>query len=165
MGRPCAVCTSDRQSEIEVALTSGRSFVKIAADFPGIGRMALQRHKREHLQGALVAVRQARTLAGATALVDRLEAMVGRVESLLIGAENRGNVGQALSAVREWRATVELLAKVTGELDTRPVIAVNVLADPTWLRVRGVMLEVLQSFPEARLAVADGLRRLESPRE
>ena len=46
---------------------------------------------------------------------------------------------------------IELLAKLTGELDDKP--EVNIVLSPQWLTIRGAILEALEPFPEARVAV------------
>jgi len=40
----------------------------------------------------------------------------------------------ALSGIREARGNVELLAKLRGELDERPVV--NILVAPQWIALR-----------------------------
>ncbi len=48
---------------------------------------------------------------------------------------------RALAAIREARETVELLAKMAGEL--RDGTTVNVLVNPQWLSIQAVLLEAL----------------------
>lgn len=56
---------------------------------------------------------------------------------------------------------MELLAKLTGELDERPQVNVlNVSASPEWLGIQSSMLEALAPYPEARTAVAGALTDL-----
>ena len=56
---------------------------------------------------------------------------------------------------RRLQGQLELIAKLLGELDERPQI--NVLLTPEWARVRGVLVEALAPFPEARAAAAAAL--------
>lgn len=60
----------------------------------------------------------------------------------------------------QLQSNLELLAKLIGKLDDRPVV--NVLITPEWQRLRLVMLETLAPFPEARTAVAAALRGLDA---
>ena len=62
-----------------------------------------------------------------------------------------------MAAVRELRGLVELLAKITGELDERPSVTVNLTASPEWQHLQGVILAALARFPDAREAVAGAL--------
>lgn len=64
-----------------------------------------------------------------------------------------------LKSVAQLRPSVELLAKLVGELDERAVV--NVVLSPEWQAVRGALLEALQPYPEARLAVAARLVALD----
>jgi len=58
-------------------------------------------------------------------------------------------------AIREARGNIELLAKLLGELDERPVI--NLVAAPEWIQIRTAILVALQPYPEARVTVAEAL--------
>jgi hypothetical protein len=58
------------------------------------------------------------------------------------------------------QATLELLAKLVGDLDERPQI--NVLLAPEWLQVRSELLTALWPFPEARAAVAARLQAMKA---
>jgi hypothetical protein len=64
-----------------------------------------------------------------------------------------------LKAVAQLRPSVELLAKLVGELDEHP--QVNVTLSPEWQAVRGGLLEALGPYPDARVAVARQLVALE----
>jgi hypothetical protein len=59
-----------------------------------------------------------------------------------------------LGAIREARGNLELLAKLLGELDERPV---NVLLSPEWLNLRTVIVTALEPHPEARGAVLEAI--------
>jgi hypothetical protein len=65
-----------------------------------------------------------------------------------------------LKAVAQLRPSVELLAKLVGELDDRPIV--NVTLSPEWQRIRGGLLEALGPYPEARRAAARRLAAVET---
>jgi len=67
---------------------------------------------------------------------------------ILQQAEQAGDLRTACTAIREARGTLELLAKVTGELETGPSISITMA--PEWIQVRTVILQTLEPFPEAR---------------
>ena len=49
---------------------------------------------------------------------------------------------------------IELLARLMGELQDQPGATVNVLvASSDWLRLRALILDCLEPYPEARLAI------------
>jgi hypothetical protein len=83
-----------------------------------------------------------------------------RALDILDKAEADGELRTALSAMREARGNLELLAKLLGELDEPPVT--NVLVSSEWVSVRTAMIEALSSHPEARAAVAERLKELEA---
>jgi hypothetical protein len=64
-----------------------------------------------------------------------------------------------LKAVAQLRPSVELLAKLVGDLDERP--QVNVTLSPEWQRIRGAVLDALAPYPDARMAVARRLVAVE----
>jgi hypothetical protein len=55
------------------------------------------------------------------------------------------------------RGNLELLGKLAGELDERPVVNLNI--SPEWLELRAVIVGALEPHPAAHTAV---LRALES---
>ncbi len=65
-------------------------------------------------------------------------------------------------AIGEARRNLELLAKLIGQLDTRPTF--NLLIAPEWLAVRTVLLSALAPYPAARAAVAGWLAELGADR-
>lgn len=157
MPRACTVCSSEHHPAIDGALVAGRSQADIAAEFK-IGEAAIQRHRKSHLSPALVAIQQRREQRQAVKLVDRLDAVVGKVEALIDTAETDGKPAQMLAAAREFRSGIELIARLTGELDERPVTQVlNVLASAEVATMLRSLMTALEPFPEARIAAADVL--------
>jgi hypothetical protein len=155
----CAACEHEKQDDLNADLISKISLSKLSEKY-GISRASLKAHKDNHLTPALAAV-QAEKFGVGTKATARLEAMLQTVESLLTKARTTGNVGQALTAVRELRATIELLAKITGELDERPTTVINLLTTEAWIQARQAIVEALAPYPEARLAVANRLQLIE----
>jgi hypothetical protein len=58
------------------------------------------------------------------------------------------------------QSNLELVAKLIGQLDERPVI--NVLITSEWRKLRTIMLEALAPYPDARVALADAIRRIDA---
>lgn len=154
MARPCTVCQSPNLVQIDSALVAGRSQEFISAEY-GPGEAAIQRHRVSHLSPALVAIVARREERRSVKLVDRLDAVVTSVEHLVHQAEADGSSAQMLAAAREFRSGVELLARLTGELDERPTIqVVNVLSSPEVAAMASALLSALAPYPEARIAAA-----------
>lgn len=150
----CKVCSHPDRADIEAAIAGGMSNAEAGRRW-GMSREAVRRHKDAHLSPALRAVVAGRESAGAVKALDRLEALYAKASSVLDAAEAEGKASLSLAAIRELRGIVELLARVTGELDERPTVQVlNVAASPEWDALRGVVLGALRPFPDAGRAVA-----------
>lgn len=152
----CKVCQAPGRTAIEQALVAGRAMSSIAADH-GLSKDSVRRHRDRHLapamRGAMASVGDR---GGRTALT-RLESLYDRAEAILTAAEQGGQGALALGAVRELRSVVELLARITGELDERPTVTVNVLQSAEWLGLQSQILAALHAFPDARASLADVL--------
>ena len=75
-------------------------------------------------------------------------------------AEQKGDIKAALAAIREIRATLELLAEMVGRLDRKPTL--NLWLSAEWAAVRAALLGVLWAYPEVRAVVAERLLALEA---
>src|SRR5262245_13273628 len=136
MSRPCTVCTHPQRDDVDSALVARVPFRHIAAQY-AISTGALQRHRRDHLPTHLARSQEARELASADAILAEVRGLHGKALGILAEAERVGDGRLALTAIREARGTLELLARLIGELDERP--RVNVLVAPAWLAVRAVV--------------------------
>ena len=158
MSRTCTICTHAERAAIDVALVTGESLRDIAGQYH-LSKSALERHRRDHLPGALATAREAEQVADADDLLAQLAGL--KVDARRIGqkAEDVAEFPAALQAIREQARIIELLLKVAGELAEGPQMSVLVM--PEWVAVRAAMLAALRSFPDARHAVAAALLRIE----
>src|ERR1700682_1056662 len=117
MPRKCSICVHDDRGEIEQALLCGDSYRTIAQRF-AISRDAVVRHRR-HLPAALTHAHEAKEIIHGDRLVDQLRDLRSEASRLKERAEQAGDYRTALAAVRELCRIVELIAKMTGELDSR----------------------------------------------
>lgn len=155
----CTVCRHPRLEEIDRAIVGGASHRQIAADF-GVTRQAVQRHSANgHVAAALLKAKDAAELVRADGLLGEVQALRDRALDCLTKAEAAGDLSTALKAIREARGSVELLAKLEGQLQTAP--NVNVLITPVWRDIAATLLIALDPYPEARGAAADALLALE----
>ena len=150
MARICSICTHEQREAIDAALIAGEPYRNIAKRW-GVSTAALSRHLRRHLV-ALLAGRQE---VDADNLLVQVADLQRQAQVIKDKAEAAGDLKTALQGVRELVRIVELLAKLRGELDMRPVV--NVLLSPQWVTVRAVLLEALSPYPEARQAAAAAL--------
>jgi hypothetical protein len=115
--RKCLVCESQHLKEIDVALVNNDSNREIAKRF-GISSAAVYRHRQNHLPVLLTKARDAETVAHADKLIDQVRGLLERATRLADAAEKAKNLYAALQGVRELRGVLELLGRVSGELQS-----------------------------------------------
>lgn len=101
-------------------------------------------------------------MAQADDLLDQVQRLRDRALGVLNNAEEAGDLRVAVSAIREARGCVELLAKLAGELQDGQTV--NVLVMPEWTEIRVSLTSALGPYPEAKKAVASALKELPSAR-
>ena len=158
MPRTCTICRHDQRVDIDKALVARAPYRDIAGQF-GVSKSALVRHHDDHLPPSLVKAKATAEAVEADALLGQVLELRDRAVSILDKAERAGEYPAAVSAIREARASVELLAKLAGQLRDAPVV--NLILSPEWQAVQIAILASLKPYPEARLAVAAAL---EAPR-
>ncbi len=159
MTRCCTVCAHRERVAIDAALVAGQSYRSIALQF-ALGPMAVARHAQKHLLPSLAKAREAEEIANADQLLAQVRDLHARTLAILAEAEDSGDKRTALQAIREARGNLELLAKLLGQLAAQPTI--NVLLMPEWVRVRSVLLNALEPYPQARETVAQALLEAEN---
>ena len=137
MPRVCTVCTHPERSALNAALIVAEPIPAVSARF-GLSESALKRHRAGHLPLALVKAAEAAQITEADALLDQVRAVQRRTRAFEAQAAAAGDVRGALMALREERATLELLARMSGELEGRPVETATLI----W------GFDPLQAFPD-----------------
>ena len=160
MPRSCTVCVHAKREEIDRALVEGVSAAEISGRYRTVGERAVRRHRSNHLPAKLVIAEKAAQVAEADDLLEQVGDLQRRALAILDKAEEVGELKTALSAIRETRGNLELLAKLLGELDERPVVNLNVSSE--WLELRTVIVTALEPHPEAMSAVVGALEGAES---
>lgn len=151
MPRTCSICGSPDRAAIDAAIVAGEAYRSIAKRFD-LSAAAVFRHRAEHIPTTLARAKEAGDVALADDLLGQVRDLQGRTLAILTAAEGGEDYPMALRAIGEARRNLELLAKLTGELDERPVV--NVLVSPQWLTLRGQIVAALAPYPEARYALA-----------
>ncbi len=159
MPRSCTICEHSKREAIDKALVGGASNRSVASLYD-VSEAAVRRHKGNHLPAKLVMAQAAEEVAEADNLLDQVRDLQRRALAILGKAEEAGELRTALSAIKEARGNLELLAKLLGELDDRPVVNLNI--SPEWLELRAVIVGALEPHPEALSAVAGALEEAES---
>jgi transposase-like protein len=156
MPRRCTVCDHPESHSIDEALVSGASYRSVAKQFE-LSESAVYRHKTEHLPAQLLKAREVEEATRADDLLDQVRHLQAHALDILERAEKAGDLRTALAAISQARGNLELLGKLAGELDDRPVV--NLSVSPEWLELRAVIVGALEPHTEARGAV---LRALEA---
>ena len=150
----CSICQHVAVDDINQKLVSGVSPTAIAKEYD-VGKMALHRHKNTHLPKVLLQAQSLKTSDAADNLLSRVESLFSRSEDLITKAEVEGKYAPAVSAVKECRSCLELIAKLLGELKTGTEI--NLIFNPQFVQARLTITEALRPYPEAREAVIKAL--------
>jgi hypothetical protein len=145
MPRRCTVCDHPERNGIDQALVNVAPYRSVAKRF-ALSESAVYRHKTEHLPVHLLKARE----------VEEVSNLQAHALGILERAEKSGDLRTALAAISQARGNLELLGKLAGELDERPVVNLNV--SPEWLELRAVIVGALEPHPAAHSAV---LRALE----
>jgi hypothetical protein len=156
MPRRCTVCDHSQRHSIDETLVTGAPYRSVAKRFE-LSESAVYRHKTEHLPAHLLKAREVEEVAQADDLLEQVRHLQSHTLDILERAEQSGDLRTALAAISQARGNLELLGKLAGELDERPVVNLNVSAE--WLELRAVIVEALEPHPAAHRAV---LRALES---
>ena len=155
MGRPCTVCDSPHLGKIDEAIVSGTAIRLIARKYAPISRDSIERHRNAHVSPALQRAGARRVDGKARTLLSRVESIIGDVEEIVASAREQGAPGLQLQAIDRMERLLRLLGSVSGELKgDGPAVVVNIATSPEWLRIRGVIFEELQPYPEIRQRIA-----------
>ena len=157
-GRKCTICTHEKVDEINKALLEGEPYRNIVKRF-SVSLAALSRHRNKHIPAALAQARDAEEVAQADGLLEQVQALQAKALALLRQAEAAGELRTALQGVKEARKCLELLAKLQGELAQEGTV--NITLAPEWLELRAVILNALDPWPDARLALAKAVKEVE----
>ena len=114
------------------------------------------RHNAGHIAPSLALAQQAVTVAHADDLLSQVRDLQTRALSILKKAEETGDLRTALGAIREARGNLELLAKLLGEIQQQAPV-VNIVMSPEWIQMRTTILQALEPYLDARLAVVEAL--------
>ena len=153
-GKKCLVCTGHDKDAINAKLIAGLSVRAVGEEY-GISKSAISHHRTTHLPRDLVKSKQLAEVDAANKLVERIEGLYARAISLIDVAESDKKYAASVSAIREARASLELLAKISGELKTGTHL--TLVYSPQWVELRQVLVQALEPFPDARAVVVDAL--------
>lgn len=161
-GRPCTTCHAPNRAAVEKAISEGLPYRRISRQ-TGVPFQSIRHHACQCVPallakaGDLHAQKDAQT---ADTVLGQVTLLVTRCEELLTLALEDAEATHRDKAAwfRELRATLELLARLRGELTTTTVINLSVvLQSPQWREHQASMLEALRPFPAALAAFVAAL--------
>ncbi len=158
----CATCAHAQLVAIDADLVAGVPYRQLAKRY-GISTRSLLRHKNAHLGKEVVALPSTHLTEASSALsaLTRVETLYAGLAALWDVAAADLQSGAMLAIAREIRANIELLAKLTGELNEKPQhLTLNLLANDQFFEVVKVILESWEDHPEAKRALIQRLRVL-----
>ncbi len=117
MPQTCKSCCHPDREAIDQAILRGEPQRRIASRH-GLSPSSVRRH-RAHIAAVIAKAHEAHEVAHGDDLLGQLQDLMGHALKILTDAESEGRSSTALSAIRECRATLELSAKVTGQLFER----------------------------------------------
>ena len=115
MPRTCTICASPQHQAIDQALVAGTPYRAVAERFAASPPSGY-RHQQGHLPATMLKAREAQEVAHADGLLAQLQSLQQKTLEILARAEGTGDLRSALAALREVRGTVELTAKLTGQM-------------------------------------------------
>jgi len=112
MPQPCSVCRHPEKASIEESLLRNKFSLRILASRVGVSPWALHRHKA-HLA---IEVVKAIEISGAASILSRVEGILAEVKEVTAAARARKDWNAAIAALREERACIGVIGRVTGEI-------------------------------------------------
>jgi hypothetical protein len=168
----CTVCQHREKAALDLALARGVAVRALARRYH-LGIDALYRHSKNHLPPQL----RAALIAGPSiegvdldrlrdtesqSLLMNLIALRNRLLSQLDVAEEHGDSSMVTRVAGQLHRNLEVTGALLGDLSTGSTTINNVLVMPAYVEMRVELVQALAPFPQARLAVAAVLHRIES---
>lgn len=150
----CSVCQHPESDNINAQLVHGATLKSLAQRF-GLGVMALSRHRKNHLPMIWVHDESMDQAVSTERLLERVMALYQKAWDLMITAETESKINSAVSALREARHSLELVAKLDGQLKTGTHL--SIIYNKEWIDLRTTIYNALVDYPEARLKLAESL--------
>jgi len=150
----CSVCKHEDIKAINSLLTKGASIRDVSRQY-SVTRPSVDRHKRNHLEKKILAANkraEEKTILSAQGILEESQGLFNKMKGLLEDLEEKGTDSElTMKAHRECNRSLELLARLCGQLET--VQTINVFLNPIFLGVRTKLIKALSDYPEARAEV------------
>jgi transposase-like protein len=158
MPRRCTVCDHPQRQAIDEILVTGAPYRSVAKRFD-LSESSVYRHKTEHLPVHLLKAKEVEAAARADDLLEQVRNLQTHALDILERAEKAGDLRTALAAISQARGNLELLAKLSGELQQEGTV--NLHLSPEYLEVRTAILVAVEPYPEAARAISRAMLGIE----
>ena len=155
--RKCKTCSHAKVAEINSALVRGVPVRDIARQY-GLSKDTVYRHRKNCFLRTLERAVESQETSNANEIKAQLQDIHQKTVNILNRNLEKDDKA-ALSAIREARANLELIGRLIGELDNAPKVAVLV-DSPDWAKVRYVIMQAVDPYPDARDAIINALQRI-----
>ena len=175
MGKPCTFCRSSRRQELETAILEYRLNQVEAGQELGVSKVAVHNHMRNHVTADLQAARKQlgfdrpvppdilnHEVDPGLNVYNELLYISSVTSHLLKEAIQDQNIPLTLRVMERMEKQLEFQAKLQGLFKEGPNAQINILVNDEWQRLKTIILTTLESFPEAKEAIAKRLLQ-ESP--
>ena len=170
-GVRCITCQSPHRVTIERLICRGASTVKVAAKY-GLNSFAVRRHMQAHCSpearaeycvGADVEKLGELVVHENTSVLDHFATVRAKLYARLEAActaDDRVNTCRLATVLHD---NFNAVARITGELQRSPLLVQqnNFLSHPDTARTIAAIVSAVAPYEQARIAVAQALRRLE----
>ena len=158
MPRPCTICSHPEAFAINEALVLEKKSNRSTAKQYGVDHNAIQRHK-QHIPELLLRASRALEVADADALLAGVENLYAEALAVLETGKDSADLRLVLAAIDRAGKQLETLAELRGELNRQPTV--NIVLTAEWARIRAAMMDALEPYVEASVAVSRKLLELE----
>ena len=152
------MCDHPERHSIDEVLVTGAPYRSVAKRF-ALSESAVYRHKTDHLPAHLLKAREVEEVAQADDLLEQVRNLQSHALDILERAEKAGDLRTALAAISQARGNLELLAKLSGELQQEGTV--NLHLSPEYLEVRTAILVAVEPYPEAAQAISRAMLGIE----
>jgi len=162
MGFTCKLCGYHDRYQIERDIATGSLSMRNAAKLIGCNQSSVNRHMKNHAQEKMQKVTEIAEkleLKETLNVVSALNESHERVIKLFNESIKDGDRRAALLAIEAETRQLSLIAKVTGQTNTRAP-QINFILNPQFIKLKNLMVTKLMPFPEARIALSEAFDEL-----
>lgn len=188
-GPPCKICTHDQRVDIERDMIQGKADTVVAKAY-GATAQTIGKHRRFCIPQTLAKARYAEDAkhgdwileesrflySRARGVIEKsdadLDAKIKRLTKGLKAADRdrivkaaevmAGNRAEVLNAIRTAKPVLEMMAKLSGQLQEQ--VTINLASSPDYRALKDGLLEAIKPHKEAWLDVSDFLLDYEAER-